>query len=99
MPISTRNLELLPDVDGLRALLQSLAMLDAILSPEWEYRYYSFNSRWSEGEQMGSMRDGCGNEFFALFNEAGCFFKGFDHEATISPYRRWCAPQKPVQVV
>jgi hypothetical protein len=54
--ISTRNLTLFPDVDELRALLQSMAMLDAILSPEWEGRYYSFNIRWSAGEQMGSMR-------------------------------------------
>jgi hypothetical protein len=63
-------------------------MLDAILSPEWQYRYYSFNWRWSEGEQMGSMRDGCGDDFFALFNYAGCFFKGFAHEAPMSPYGR-----------
>jgi hypothetical protein len=36
MTISTRNLDSLPDVTRLRALLQSLAMLDAILSPKWE---------------------------------------------------------------
>jgi len=29
-------------------------MLDAILSPEWEFRYYSFNSKWAEGEMMAS---------------------------------------------
>jgi hypothetical protein len=63
-------------------------MLDAILSPEWECRYYSFNSRWSKGEEMGSMRDGCGDDFFALFNGAGCFLKGFAHEAPMSPYGR-----------
>ncbi len=87
MTISTRDLHLLPDVNRLRTLLQSLAMLDAILSPDWESRYYSFNSRWSQGEQMGSMRDGCGDDFFALFNDAGCFFKGFAHEAPMTPYR------------
>src|SRR6187402_2810137 len=88
MPISTRNLKALPDVDRLRLLLQSLAMLDAILSPEWEYRYYSFNSHWSKREQMGSMRDGCGDGLFALFNAAGCFLKGFAHESPMSPYSR-----------
>jgi hypothetical protein len=88
MAISTRELDALPDVERLRGLLQSLAMLDAILSPEWESRYYSFNGRWSEGEQMGSMRDGCGDDFFALFNAAGCFLKGFAHEAPMSPYGR-----------
>jgi hypothetical protein len=91
--ISTRDLSGLPDVDGLKRLLQSMAMLDAILSPEWQDRYYSFNSKWSRGKQMGSMRNGCGDDFFALFNKHGCFLKGFDHEALLTPYR-----QKPKRV-
>lgn len=78
---STRDHSDLPDVEGLRRLLQSLAMLDAILCEEWEYRYYSFNAHWAEGQMMGSMRDGSGDTFFAAFNEAGCFLKGFAHEA------------------
>ena len=41
--ISTRDLSRLPDIGGLQVLSQSLAMLDAILCPAWEYRYYSFN--------------------------------------------------------
>jgi hypothetical protein len=85
--ISTRDLSALPDVDRLKAILQAMAMLDAILSPEWQYRYYSFNSRWAPGERMGSMRDGCGDDLFALFNAAGCFLKGFAHEAPMTPYR------------
>ena len=36
------------------------AVLDLIVSPDWDGRYYSFNSKWSENEQMGSMRNGCG---------------------------------------
>lgn len=91
--ISTRDLSQLPDVDGLRRLLQSMAMLDAVLCPEWQFRYYSFNSKWSRGEQLGSMRNGCGDDFFALFNEHGCWLKGFAHEAAMSPY---C--QQPPQV-
>lgn len=82
--ISTRDLSRLPDLPTLRRLLQSLAMLDAILSREWQFRYYSFNSAWSPDEQMGSMRNGSGDEFFALFNPNGCFIKGFDHEAPIN---------------
>jgi hypothetical protein len=90
--ISTRNLSLLPGIDSLRRLLQSMAMLDAILCPEWQYCYYSFNSHsfnshWSDGEQMGSMRDGIGNDFFSLFNSSGCWLKGFAHEAPMNPYR------------
>ena len=85
--ISTRDLSGLPDVFRLQKIFQSLATLDSILSRDWEYRYYSFNSKWDTDEQMGSMRNGQGDELFALFNKTGCFIKGFDHESPMSPYR------------
>ena len=85
--ISTRDLSQLPDADGLRRLLQSLAMLDAILCPESQYRYYSFNAAWAGGEKTGSMRDGCGDDFRAHFGAAGCWLKGFAHESLMSPCR------------
>src|SRR5438874_2641179 len=84
--ISTRNLSQMPDIAGLKMLTQSLAMLDAILMPEWQYRYYSFNSQWAPGEQMASMRDGSGDEWFCLFESAGAALKGFDHESAMSPW-------------
>ncbi|WP_119674710.1 hypothetical protein [Deinococcus sp. RM] len=59
---------------------QSLALMDALLSPEWEYRYYSFNSGWSESEQMASMRDGSGDHYFMLFTGGGAVAKCFAHE-------------------
>ncbi len=86
--ISTRDLSGLPPVELLKRVMQSVAMLDAILSPEWQYRYYSFNSKWAAGEQMGSMRNGSGDDLSALFTKDGCFLKGFDHEAQMSPYGR-----------
>jgi hypothetical protein len=64
-----------------------MAMLDAILSPEWVYRYFSFDSRWSPGEEMASMRDGCGSEYSIVFSAAGAYARGFDHESPMSPYR------------
>src|SRR4051812_44613786 len=64
-----------------------MAMLDAVLCPEWEFRYYSFNAAWAAGEQMGSMRNGSGDDFFAHFGPAGCWLKGFAHEYPMSPYR------------
>jgi hypothetical protein len=69
--VSKLTLSLLPDVPSLKKLSQSLAMLDAILSPEWEYRYYSFNSKWAPGERMASMRNGSGDEYFILFDTVG----------------------------
>jgi hypothetical protein len=62
--ISTRNLTELPTTETLRKLTQSLAMLDAILMPEWDNRYYSFNSKWAENEQMASMRNGQGDGWY-----------------------------------
>ena len=85
--ISTRDLSQLPDVEGLRRTLQSMAMLDAILCPVWENRYYSFSAVWAPGENMGSMRNGSGDEFSAHFGSAGCWLKGFAHEYLMSPYR------------
>lgn len=78
--ISTSDLSNLPQPENLRRLFQSLAMLDAIMSPEWEYRYYSYNSQWDKNETMGSMRNGSGDDLFALFTCQGCFLKGFSHE-------------------
>lgn len=66
--------------------MQSLAMLDAILEAEWDYRYYSFNAKWSETEEMGSMRNGSGDDLFALFTSSGAFLRGFDHESPMSSW-------------
>jgi hypothetical protein len=84
-PISTRDLSRLPGPADLRALSQSLATLDAILSPEWDARYYSFNRRWGAGEAMASMRDGSGDGYFALFDARGAILKGFAHESPMRP--------------
>ena len=85
--ISTHDFSLLPDVNGLRRTLQSMAMLDAVICPDWQFRYYSFNAAWSPEEQMGSMRNGSGDDFFAHFSPAGCWLKGFAHEYPMTPYR------------
>lgn len=84
--VSKTTLGALPDIEGLRKLTQSLAILDAIISPEWEYRYYSFNSKWDESEMMASMRNGSGDEYFILFDSHGAIMKGFDHESAMSPW-------------
>src|SRR5215218_10310749 len=58
--VTKKTLAAIPDIPSLKKLSQSLAMLDAIMSPEWDYRYYSFDSKWAAGEMMASMRNGCG---------------------------------------
>jgi hypothetical protein len=79
----------LPGIEELRRITQSLAMLDAIMSPEWEYRYYSFNCRWNTDEMMASMRDGSGDHWFLHFSRAGAFLKGFAHESPMASNAPW----------
>lgn len=84
--VTKKRLEAIPDISSLKKLSQSLATLDAIMSPEWDYRYYSFNSNWATGEMMASMRNGSGDEYFILFNSQGAIMKGFAHESAMSPW-------------
>ena len=83
---STRNLLALPAIPALRNLTRAIATLEAIIEPDWEFRYYSFNSKWSADRQMASMRNGQGDEWFLVFAPQGAFLKGFDHESPMSPW-------------
>jgi hypothetical protein len=87
MTISTHDLSGLPDVLDLKSLCQSMALLDAILCPTWEYRYYSFNSNWGKETALASMRDGQGDHYFCVFTSRGAVLKGFAHESAMSPFR------------
>jgi hypothetical protein len=74
----------LPSPHELERRCIALATLDAILSAEWEYRYYSFSRNWDPEakRRMASMRNGSGDEFFILFFADGAAaIKGFDHES------------------
>lgn len=75
---------LLPEIEALRRRCKALAMLDAMICPEWDYRYYSFNANWSTGAEMASMRNGQGDEWFLLFDNAGAALKGFAHESDVA---------------
>lgn len=76
----------LPGIADLREHCRALAMLEAVVSPEWASRYYSFNSAWAPGQQTASMRDGSGSEWSIVFSAAGAYIRGFDHESPMSPY-------------
>jgi hypothetical protein len=81
----------LPDLTALRRRAQSLAMLDAIVSPDWEFRYYSFDAHWGEGEEMASMRNGSGDDWFLLMDRAGAALKGLAHEYPLAGDRVFAA--------
>ena len=84
--ISSRSLRELPNVDELKRTCQSLALLDAIVMADWEYRYYSFDANWGDDESLASMRDGSGDAFFILFNSDGAIVKGFAHESAMAQH-------------
>jgi len=80
----------LPEIPVLKKVTQSLATLDLIMEPEWEYRYFSYNSKWSDTEELASMRNGSGDEWFLLFHVDGwAGLKGFSHESPASSVEGW----------
>jgi hypothetical protein len=65
---------------------QSLAVLDAVMSAEREYRYYSFDAQFRPGQAVASMDNGSGDEYSITFTGDGAFLRGFDHESPLSPF-------------
>src|SRR5690554_119468 len=78
--ISTRNYHLLPDSKTLQTICKAIAVLDAVLSQEWQFRYYSYNSQWAENEEFFEMRNGSGNQMLILFGQEGCVINGIANE-------------------
>ncbi|WMX48915.1 hypothetical protein RGF97_16965 [Streptomyces roseicoloratus] len=93
----------LPGIGELRDHCRGLAMLDAVLSPEWDGRYYSFDAHWGDGdvdgdgdgdgEALASMRNGSGDEYAVVFSASGAYVRGFDHESPMSPWARRDDPE------
>jgi len=75
--ISTQNYLALPDAAALKRVCKALAVLDAINSPEFEYRYYSYNPNWGEDEEILEMSDGEGDQLLILFRPEGCVLNGY----------------------
>jgi hypothetical protein len=69
-----------PDPLTLGNRAMALAMLDAIICPEFEFRYFSFDAAWGDDQQMASMRNGEGDHWFLHLGDAGAAIKGFVHE-------------------
>lgn len=78
--IATKDFKLLPSKNSLQNICKAISVLDAIICQEWEYRYYSYNSKWGEGEEFFEMRDGSGDLMNILFLEKNCVINGFTHE-------------------
>jgi hypothetical protein len=69
-----------PDPNTLGKRAMALAMLDAIICPESEYRYFSFDAAWGIDQQVGSMSNGDGDHWFLYLGAAGAAIKGYVSE-------------------
>jgi hypothetical protein len=76
--------QLLPDLAAIKQRTRALAMVEAIVCPEWEDRYYSYSCEWGSGEEMASMRNGQGDDWFLLFGPFGVGIKGLAHETKLA---------------
>jgi hypothetical protein len=85
---AARLADRLPAIGVVRRWSQSLAVLDAIMSAEREYRYFSFDAQFGPGHALASMRDGSGDEYSITFADDGAFVRGFDHGSPVSPFIR-----------
>lgn len=77
---STKKPHKLPDRQTLQSICKAISVADAILSQEWEYRYFSYNCKWGKDEEFFEMRDGEGSRMLVLFHQKGSVINGFDAE-------------------
>jgi len=75
--LDSQNLTALPDNQALQRLCKALAVLDAINSPDPEYRYHSYDASWDVGEEFFEMSDGEGDQMLVLFRSEGCVINGY----------------------
>lgn len=81
--LSTENLNLLPNQIELKGICKAISTLEAIICPEWEYRYYSYQKNWSETEEFCEMRNGEGDHLLILFGKNGNCINGYAHESKL----------------
>jgi hypothetical protein len=76
-----------PDPRTLGNRAMALAMLDALICPEFQYRYFTFDAAWGDDEQMGAMRNGDGDHWFLHLSDSGAALKGYVQELEHSDTR------------
>jgi hypothetical protein len=70
----------LPDKETLQRVCKAISVLDSILCQDWQYRYYSYNTKWADEEEFFEMRDGEGEQVSILFRKEGCVINGVHNE-------------------
>jgi hypothetical protein len=77
----------LPEPAVLLERCRAYAVLDAALGQDPAYRYHSFAPAWREGVALAGMDNGGGDQAGIVFDPAGVFLYGFDHECDATPWR------------
>jgi len=75
----------LPEPEALRARCRAFGVLDAVFS--LTYPKYHFTASWREGVDLAHMENGGGDHWDIVFEPAGVFVYGFDHESEATPWR------------
>jgi len=92
--LSTKNLNLIPPPIKLKEICKSISALEAIICPEWEFRYYSYQKDWNKNEELCEMRNGHGDQMLILFSDDGVCINGFAHESEMNGWKRVAINQK-----
>ncbi|PHR23160.1 MAG: hypothetical protein COA38_17240 [Fluviicola sp.] len=82
--LSSEHLNLLPNPIDLQRICKSISAIEAIICPEWQYRYYSYQKDWSESEEVCEMRNGQGDQMLILFSPQGVCINGFAKESKMN---------------
>ncbi|WP_306643935.1 hypothetical protein [Sanyastnella coralliicola] len=80
-------MNLLPKSVELRQKCKSISALEAILSPDWQYRYFSYQKDWSVSEEVCEIRHGNGDQVLILFTDHGTCINGFAQESKMNGWR------------
>ncbi|GAA2158242.1 hypothetical protein GCM10009760_61100 [Kitasatospora kazusensis] len=78
-------LSLLPDPAALRDRCRAIALLDTVL--DTYAPTHTFVAGWRDGVDLAFMDNGSGDQYAVVFDPAGVFLYGFDHESDATPWR------------
>lgn len=85
-PVTVQDLAAqLPEPEELRTTCRAFGVLDAAFN--LEYPKYMFTAAWRPGVDLARMDNGGGDHWDIVFEPAGVFLHGFDHESEASPWR------------
>ena len=86
LPVTVHDLIAgLPAPDALMARCRAFAVLDAVLGTYGPR--YTFTPEGDSGVAVAQMSDGSGDLYAIVFEPAGVFLYGFDHESEATPWR------------